>query len=84
MSNLDKCGNAVGTMSYGNIVQVWCQSLDGGPTDSRIFSVEFPSDGNALLFASWFKLWTVENDRKMIPLPIVLRKATIGFGGTFH
>ena len=44
MSVSSLIGNCVGTMRYGCTVEVWCESLDGGPTDSRIVTVPFPTE----------------------------------------
>lgn len=42
--DFSKVGACAGTMRYGNIVQFWCESLDGGASDSRIISIEFPTE----------------------------------------
>lgn len=83
MAKLDKCGNAIGTMSYGPIVQVWCESLDGGPTDSRIINVNFQNETLAQRFASWFSVWTTNGAAPTMPLPLVLARVS-ELGGTFY
>jgi uncharacterized protein (DUF1330 family) len=45
--DFSKVGTCVGTMRYGTLVQFWCNSLDGGSTDSRIITIEFPNEETA-------------------------------------
>ena len=44
MLDLAKCGHVVGALCVGNVVQLWCRSLDGGATDSRIIPVSFETE----------------------------------------
>lgn len=44
MTNNDHLiGTCLGTMRHGTSVQFWCESRDGGCTDTRIITVTFPN-----------------------------------------
>lgn len=44
-------GACVGTMRHGTLVQFFCESLDGGPTDSHVVNIEFPTEAIAAAVA---------------------------------
>jgi hypothetical protein len=50
--DMSKVGACVATLRYGNVVQFWCESLDGDSTDTRIISIEFPTDEIATAVAA--------------------------------
>ena len=81
--NLEKCGNVVGTMSYGPIVQVWCESLDGGTTDSRIITANFQNEAMAKRFVRWFQVWTTNGAAPTMPLDLVLGRIS-ELQGTYY
>jgi hypothetical protein len=41
-------GACVGAVRFDNRVQFWCEALDGGVTDSKIITVEFPTEEIAI------------------------------------
>jgi hypothetical protein len=49
--DMSKIGEVIGNIRYGNVVQFWCRSLDGGPTDSRQVNITFPNEAIAIAVA---------------------------------
>jgi hypothetical protein len=44
-------GTCIATMRYGCTVDFWCESKDGGVTDTRIVTLTFPTEAVAVAVA---------------------------------
>lgn len=56
--DMSKVGKCFAAQVFGTRVEFWCKALDGGVTDSKIFTVEMKDEATAAAIASLINMPT--------------------------